>query len=131
MAHRVKCPTCGSKTPNETFCQYCGKPLYSCKYCNTSIIKDVVFCHSCGAVVTGDGKELKSQEHVSWIWWLLPVICPFVNTLPWVGGVVAWALNRQRDPHKAISMLWFGVSLTIVMLIIIISVFVSTYVVNN
>jgi len=131
MADRVKCPTCGRSTPDESFCQYCGKPLYSCKTCNAVILKGGIFCYECGAALTGGGKELRSHEHVSWVWWLLPIICLFVGTLPWVGGVIAWALNRRRDPLKATNILWLGISLTVVFLAISIPIAVQTYFQNS
>jgi len=126
MTNRVKCPTCGRTTPDINFCQYCGKPLYSCGVCHTAILKRrTIFCQECGAAVTGDGRVLQSSEKVSWLWWLLPLICIPLVTLPWVGGVIAWAFNRHRDPRKAINILWLGISLTVIFIIIAVVRFFS------
>ena len=46
------------------------------------------------------------------------MICPLLLTLPWVGGVIAWAFNRHRDPRKALNILWLGISMTIIFVII-------------
>ncbi len=120
MTKLVKCPTCGRSTPDVSFCQYCARPLYSCTACHSPVLKAAVFCLECGAASTGEGRGLRSRENVSWIWWLLPLVCliPFLLTLPWVGGAIAWAFNRHRDPHKATNMLWLGISLTVIILII-------------
>ena len=116
MADTVKCPTCGRNTPDASFCQYCAKPLYSCKACRAAILKDAVFCPECGTSVSRDKKELVSREHVSWAWWLLPILV--VPSFNFIGGIIAWAYNRYRDPRKATYMLWLGLSLTLIFLII-------------
>ena len=116
MAHRVKCPTCGRNTIDASFCQYCGRPIWSCAACTASILREAVFCQQCGAVVTGSGRELISKERTSWVWWLLPLICPPLLTLPWVGGVISWALVRHKNPRKALNILWLGISMTIIIL---------------
>jgi uncharacterized membrane protein len=119
MADAFNCPTCGRRTPAASFCQYCGKPLYSCKSCHAAILKDAIFCPECGALVSGEKRELLAREHVSWAWWILPILFFFI------GGIIAWAFNRYRDSRKATYMLWLGVSLTLIYLIIR-SVVVST-----
>ena len=43
---------------------------------------------------------------VSGAWWLLPIF------LTWVGGLIAWAVTKDRDPRKAKSMLSWGIGLT-------------------
>ncbi|UCG83254.1 MAG: zinc ribbon domain-containing protein [Dehalococcoidia bacterium] len=129
MSKLVNCPTCGRSTPDVNFCQYCGRPLYSCRDCHAPIFRDTIFCKECGSAVTGEGRELRSQEKVSWMWWLLPLICllPFLLTLPWVGGAIAWVFIRHRDPQKAVSILWLGISMTA----IIIAVAIATYEFNR
>jgi len=116
MADAVDCPTCGRSTPRGSFCQYCGKPLYSCKSCHAAILKDAVFCPQCGALVSGEKRELLSRERVSWAWWLLPIFA--VPSLNFIGGIIAWAYNRYRDPRKATYMLWLGLSLTLIYFIV-------------
>ena len=115
MAETVNCPTCGRATPDESFCQYCGKSLYSCKACGSTLLKESVFCPRCGALVSGEKREMLSRERVSWAWWLLPILAfPGFN---FIGGLVAWAYNRYRDSRKATYMLWLGISLTLVYIV--------------
>ncbi len=129
MIRNVRCPTCGKSTPDSSFCEFCGKALYSCKACGTTIAKEALFCPDCGKAVTQEGREMKARERVSWAWWLLPLL-PLVmvamsaydGNLLWggllaasLGGVIAWAANRRRDPEKARSMLWLGLSLFIIL----------------
>jgi hypothetical protein len=87
--------------------------LYSCKACKATIPKDAMFCPECGAAVTHQGRELLPKEQVSWAWWLLPLF-PGANL---IGGIIAWAYNRNRDPAKAASMLWLGISLFVILII--------------
>ena len=42
---------------------------------------------------------------VSGAWWLLPIF------LTWVGGLIAWALTKDRDRRRARSMLFWGIGL--------------------
>ena len=128
MIRNVKCPTCGKSTPDSSFCEYCGKALYSCKACGTTIAKDALFCPDCGKAVTVEGRELKARENVSAAWWLLPIIPIFLFSYSTVvglfvgciGGVAAWAFNRKKDPVKARSMLWLGLSFLIISFILIV-----------
>jgi predicted nucleic acid-binding Zn ribbon protein len=90
--------------------------LYSCKSCHAAILKDAVFCPQCGALVSAEKRELLARERVSWAWWLLPIFA--IPSLNFIGGIIAWAFNRYRDPRKATYMLWLGVSLTLIYLII-------------
>lgn len=127
MPRNVICPTCGKSTPDASFCEYCGKPLYSCKACKSIIAKDALFCPDCGQAVTQDGRELKAREHVSWAWWLLPLIpCLMLplglagsaipstaGILGIVGGILAWYINRKKDAQKARSMLFLGITVPI------------------
>ena len=118
MDDTINCPTCGRSTPHASFCQYCGKPLYSCKACQASILRESVFCPECGALVSEERRELLSRERVSWTWWLLPLVAPLLLSAPWVGGIVAWAYNRNRNPRKAMAILWLGISLTLILAIV-------------
>lgn len=49
-----------------------------------------------------------SSSITSYAWWLAPVL------LAWVGGLLAWAMNKSRNPQKAKMMLWTGLGLTVV-----------------
>jgi predicted nucleic acid-binding Zn ribbon protein len=118
MADTVNCPTCGRATPNASFCQYCGKALYSCAICRTSLLKESVYCPRCGALVSKEKKELLSRERTSWAWWLLPLLTIPVGGLPWLGGLIAWAFNRNRNARKATMILWFSITLSVIIIVI-------------
>jgi len=38
----------------------------------------------------------------------------------WIGGLIAWSLIRYRDPSKATLLLWFGISLTVIEIVVIV-----------
>lgn len=44
------------------------------------------------------------SQPVAWGWWILPVLFGFI------GGIIAWAVNRQRNPSVARGMLAVGVA---------------------
>lgn len=108
MANNIKCPRCGRYTPDGTYCENCGKALHSCPACGAGIARNAVFCPECGAPISRDQREANATQRSSWAWWLLPLL------LSWIGGVIAWALLRYRDRAKARNLLWFGISLTII-----------------
>jgi hypothetical protein len=54
----------------------------------------------------------KQTRPVSGAWWLLPIL------FNWVGGLIAWALTRDRDPGRARAMLLTGVAIGIVLTLI-------------
>lgn len=77
------------------------------------------FCSNCGAEIDVRAKiclkcgvEQILTEHVSSWWYLVPL---FFSLL---GGVIAWAVNKDRDPRKARNMLIFGIVWTIITIII-------------
>jgi hypothetical protein len=117
MEKRVQCPTCGRETPDASFCQYCGKGLYSCKKCKTLVLKETIYCPTCGILVSAENREMMAREHVSWAWWLLPILS--IPGFNFVGGIIAWAFNRYRNPRKATLMLWLGVSITLIYFIVV------------
>jgi hypothetical protein len=47
-----------------------------------------------------------TEGRISGAWWLLPIF------LTWVGGLIAWACTKDRNPKKARSMLFWGIGLT-------------------
>jgi hypothetical protein len=51
-----------------------------------------------------------SSQPVPAIWWLLPIL------FGTIGGIIAWALTRGRDPRMARNMLVTGVALSLVLL---------------
>jgi hypothetical protein len=52
------------------------------------------------------------ERPVSAAWWLLPIL---FGTL---GGIIAWALTRGRDPRVARNMLLTGIALSLILLFI-------------
>lgn len=46
------------------------------------------------------------EEKISGAWWLMPVF------LTWVGGLVAWLVNKDKAPKRSKSMLIWGIVLT-------------------
>jgi len=51
-------------------------------------------------------------EKPSAAYWLLPVF------LSWIGGIIAWAVTKDKDPKMAKNMLILGLVLTVVYVII-------------
>jgi len=120
IASNIKCPRCGRTTPDATFCQYCGRSLHRCRACGARISKTALFCPECGAPIVKEDREAIAVERTSWLWWLLPILFAFV--LSWLGGVIGWSAIRHRDPNKATLLLWFGISLTVIGIIVIVVV---------
>lgn len=119
MAHNVKCPRCGRSTTDATFCQYCGKSLHSCPACGARISTHALFCPECGAPISKEQREAIAVERTAWAWWLLPLLLGFVG-FAWVGGLIAWSLLRYKDQTKATGLLWFGITLTVIEIVIVV-----------
>lgn len=47
------------------------------------------------------------RRPVNGAWWLLPII------LGWIGGLVAWLVNREADPKTARAMLIVGIAISV------------------
>jgi len=45
----------------------------------------------------------RPRREVSGAWWLLPIF------MGWLGGLIAWLINREDDPQKARAMLITGI----------------------
>jgi uncharacterized Tic20 family protein len=54
-----------------------------------------------------------AAQHVSGAWYLLPFFFGII------GGIIAWAVNKDKDPKRARNLLIFGLLWTFVPLIII------------
>jgi len=81
---------------SEKFCSNCGAKINS----------KAVICPSCGV------QQSVGSENVSSLWYLVPLFFGFI------GGIVAWAVNKDRDPKKARKMLIFGIIWTVLIFII-------------
>lgn len=55
--------------------------------------------------------SLPTKEYVAGEWWLMPIF------LGLIGGLVAWLVNKKKEPAKARSMLLVGVGLSVVVAI--------------
>jgi hypothetical protein len=101
------------------FCQSCGKQI-----ADTS-----TFCPNCGAPVRATApwnypSAPRPVEPVSGAWYLVPFFFGFI------GGIIAWAVTKDRDPNRARNLLIFGIVWSIVWVVVIIAigliVFVAT-----
>ena len=118
MADTIKCPTCGKSTIISSFCEHCGRSLNTCPSCNARIGKEALFCPKCGVLISEERRLLLSQQRIAWFWWLLPVVSPILLFSPWVGGALAWSVNRDKNPRIARYILIFGISLSIIAAIV-------------
>jgi len=118
MNTSVQCPTCGKLTIMGGYCEQCGKSLNRCPACNAIVLRDAIYCPYCGALISEERKRRLAQQHISWAWWLLPVISPLLLFSPWVGGVINWAFNKDRNRRTARYILFFGILLSIIITII-------------
>ena len=79
------------------------------------------FCSNCGAEIDVRAKicpkcgveQFPQYGTVSDLWYLVPFFFALL------GGVVAWAANKDRDPRKARNMLIFGIIWTFVSSLVI------------
>lgn len=85
------------------FCQKCGKEMAD----------NAAFCPSCGAPATAvpvwsSGVPQTPVEPVSGAWYLVPFFFGII------GGIIAWAVNKDRDPSRARNLLIFGLVWSVV-----------------
>ena len=76
-----------------------------CTNCGAEIDAKAKICPKCGA------EQPLISEKVS-SWWYVPSIF-----LGFVGGLIAWAVNKDRNPKKALRFLIVGIVITIVPII--------------
>ena len=60
------------------------------------------------------------QRRVSGAWWLLPIF------MGWLGGLIAWLVNKDADPKRARAMLITGIAVSVVLVILLVSAPPST-----
>lgn len=56
------------------------------------------------------------ERRVSGAWWLLPIF------MGWLGGLIAWLVNRDTDPRTARAMLVTGIVISAVLIVLLIGV---------
>jgi len=82
--------------------------------------KETRFCSNCGAEIDVKAKicpkcgveQVPIVEKVSSLWYLVPLF------LGIIGGLIAWFVNKDRNPRKARNFLIFGLIWTIVGIVI-------------
>jgi hypothetical protein len=52
------------------------------------------------------------RRQISGAWWLLPIL------MGWLGGLIAWLVNRDVDPDKARLMLIVGIIISVVLFVV-------------
>ena len=110
---------CGYHPGRDTVgaCVACGKMV--CTECRT-VLGGKIYCQPCadeifvkkkpaGASSAGVTKGAPvAEERLEGYWWLLVIF------LAWVGGLITWALNKDRAPEAAKQMLWWGIGFTFI-----------------
>lgn len=59
-------------------------------------------------LASGPGPSAPGPPRVNGAWWLLPIL------LGWIGGLIAYFVNREADPATARAMLLVGIALSLV-----------------
>jgi hypothetical protein len=62
----------------------------------------------------------QAPKRISGAWWLLPIF------MGWLGGLVAWLVNKDIDPKKARSMLITGIVISGVYVLIVVLTFATS-----
>jgi len=89
-------------------CVNCGKGV--CILCKT-LLGEKIYCQPCADAIFVKPAERPVAERpvegrVSGAWWLMPIF------LTWLGGLIAWLVNKDTDPRTARNMLILGIVLT-------------------
>src|SRR6266581_2862511 len=88
-----------------------------CQSCGRAIAETASVCPNCGAPVKGMAMSnvapSNAAQHVSGAWYLVPLFFGII------GGILAWAVNKDKDPKRARNLLIFGLLWTFVPIIII------------
>jgi len=106
-------------------CVSCGKMV--CVACKTEL-QDKVYCPACAnklfvrrediPVAAAPADTAPSVKPVSGAWWLLVILPLLFGGWCWIGGIIAWAVNKDKDPKKAKSMLIWGIVLSVIYLVL-------------
>ena len=97
-----------------------------CRSCGKEMAESAVFCPSCGSPTSGAAltnsaaTPWQPAQHVSAAWYLVPLFFGII------GGIIAWAVTKDRDPRRARNLLIFGLVWTLVPVIIGLSIFLYT-----
>jgi hypothetical protein len=98
---KMVCIACRTELQEKVYCQPCANKLF--------VHKDLVQPAKVETVVTAP-----TIQSVSGWWWLLPIF------FLWLGGLIAWAVNKSKDPRKSKSMLVWGIVLTVIWMVLVV-----------
>ena len=62
---------------------------------------------------TAWGPRTSATRRVSGAWWLLPIF------MGWLGGLIAWLVNKDIDPQRARQMLITGIGVSVLLIILV------------
>jgi Na+/proline symporter len=107
-------------------CVSCGKMV--CLACRTEL-QEKVYCQPCANKLFVSKSEVQPARvetapvvhSVSGWWWLLPIF------FTWLGGLIAWAVTKDKDPKKARSMLILGIVLAVILVVLTVA-FIALFV---
>lgn len=72
------------------------------------------------ATPTAWGPRTTTGRRVSGAWWLLPIF------MGWLGGLIAWLVNKDVDPRRARQMLATGIGVSLLLVILVFAAQPST-----
>src|SRR5205807_4624629 len=90
-----------------------------CKSCGRELADNAMLWPNCGPPVRGvattaaTATPWKPVQQDSAAWYLVPLFFGII------GGIIAWAVNKDKDPKRARNLLIFGLLWTFVPIIII------------
>lgn len=87
-----------------------------CSNCGAKIDVRAKICPKCGV------EQAPLVEEVSDVWYLVPFF------LGIIGGLIAWLVNKDRNPRKARNFLIFGIVWSLIAIIIISILWVAVFV---
>jgi len=97
-----------------------------CIACRTEL-QEKVYCPACANKLFIAKSDLPvavdtapAVKTVSGAWWLLVILPLLFGGWCWIGGIIAWAVNKDKDPKKARSMLIWGIVLTVIYMILLV-----------
>ncbi len=67
-----------------------------------------------GVPATDRPAPARPRRRVSAAWWLLPIL------MGWLGGLIAWIVNRDVEPDRARAMLLTGIAISVVVFLLVV-----------
>jgi predicted RNA-binding Zn-ribbon protein involved in translation (DUF1610 family) len=125
------CASCGNLVFDDAkFCAHCGatqlartvgrvwsSEMRYCPNCGSELPPASAFCINCGKPIPAPTVQPAKPpaEKVSGWWYLVPLLFGII------GGIIAWAATKSRDPANARKMLIFGVVWSVLLLLLVIA----------